>query len=75
MCTRSKSLALIASGGKDGGLLSLKILMMFKTRISSASQRTSRKVHTTGSIFYKEGALPTAVIEVERTSLRRLNII
>lgn len=44
MCTQSKSLALIASGGKDGGLLSLKIPMMFKTRNNSASQRTWPKV-------------------------------
>lgn len=75
MCTQSKSLALIASGEKDGGLLSLKILMMFKTRNNSASQRTWRKVHTTERIFYKEDSLPTAVIELERKGMRRLNFI
>jgi hypothetical protein len=69
------SLALIASGGKDGGLLSLKILIMSMTRNNSASQRTQRKVHTAERTFYKEDALPTAVVELERISPRGLNII
>jgi hypothetical protein len=75
MCTQSKSLALIASGGKDGGPLRLEILIMAKRQNNSASQRTWRKMYTTEKIFYKESTLPTAVIELEEKGLRRLNFI
>jgi hypothetical protein len=75
MCTQSKSLALIASGGKDGGLLSLEILIMIKRQTNSVSHGTWRKMYTTEKIFYKEDAFPTAVIELEEKGLRTLNFV